>query len=426
MDSGSASLASFVAGLIAIWTLDPSGLGVYAVFFSAFLAGTYIPRHFVFVPVEMASVQFDREQRKTLVRRSIKVGLWPAVAGSLVIGIAVLASASFADPALLVQLSTTAAIATFLSPIQDHVRRLLHLSDRSWHAALVSVTQLAVVSAIALFALTPAHLLDIAPGWIPFGALVLANTMSLIVGFVLAAGRPRGGVARADLSISSLSKPGRWLLLSALATKGSLFLAAALIGNLAGAEALGYAEAARVVAQPVMVLGIGLADVMSPRMMEAGHRSDLRDGAVGERLFLKVFWALGIAYLLFAATDWAGNVMAHLIPTAYEVAWLAAVSIVANLIVSAVYPYRLELLGGGKERPLALVDVASAAAPLVIAALSGFLLAFARPLGVAGQGAVQMFGYFRTTREMYSSDLGPADATGELSPEGLVYEEPER
>ena len=229
-------------------------------------------------------------------------------------------------------------------------------------------------------------------------------------------------MAPVDLSLTSLSKPGRWLILSALSTKGSLLLAAAIIGHLAGAEALGYAEAARVVAQPVMVLGIGLADVLSPRMMEAGHRRDSPDGLAARRLFLGIFWGVGLIYLGYAAVDWTGNLMSRLVPTAYEVGGLVAVSILANLIVSAVYPYRLELLGGGKERPLAVTDTWSAAAPLLMAFLSGFTLSFARPFGLAAQGAYQTFGYQRAARHMYDSD----PSSGQSGADANTFEGSER
>jgi hypothetical protein len=408
-DSGASSLAAFIAGLVAIHTLDIAELGMYAIFFSAFLAGTYIPRHLVFMPVEMASVKLDPSSRRTLVAKSIPIGLLPALLGSAVIGLAVLATARRAESALLTQLAVTSAIATFVSPIQDHVRRLLHLSDRSWSAVMVSVTQLVIVALAAIAAMAPDHVIDIAPGWLPFGSLVVANLVSLAMG-VIASLYPRTRAAVIDFSYRSLSRPGRWLLLSGLTTKGTLLVATALIGHFAGNEALGFAEAARQVAQPVMVLGIGLADGLSPRLMGAGHHRDRRAGIESERHFSLVFWGLGLVYLLVVSFDWVGNPMARLIPQAYGVTGLVLISVLANLIVSALYPYRLELMGGRAERSMARVDVYSAIGPILVGLFSAPLLAFARPLGLIANGAIQGVGYRRATRRMYESGTEPTAA----------------
>jgi O-antigen/teichoic acid export membrane protein len=259
-----------------------------------------------------------------------------------------------------------------------------------------------IISLVALASIAPGHVFDIAPGWIPFGALLVANVVSLAVGVIMSI-YPKALANDLDLSYGSLSRPGRWLLLSGLANKGSLLVATALIGHFAGNEALGYAEAARQVAQPVMVLGMGLADVFSPRMMESAHRKDGTGAAEPRRQYFQVFWALGLAYLLIASFDWVGNPMAWLIPDAYTIGGLVAVSILANLIVSAVYPYRLELMGGRSERAMALVDVWAGLAPILVGLTSALLGAFARPFGLMVNGGVQTAGYRRASRDMYQT-----------------------
>ena len=391
-DSGTASLAAFLAGLIAIWSLDPAGLGLYAIFYSAFLAGTYATRHYVFIPIEMASIGLPRSQRTGVLRWSLRVGIGPALLGATAISLAAAASFSLGSPDLLMPLTITATLATFLSPFQDHVRRILHLSDRSWTSALISIVQLLLVGIQAVLLASPFKVAEVAPGWLPFGVLVTANLISLAVGVVASRPWSRSSLTL-DLRLKALSKPGRWLLLSAFATKGSSFAAAILIASIAGAEVLGYAEAARVVAQPLMVLGIGLQDAMSPRFMEAGRTRDQGQARLAHRSFLRIFSAFGIVYLGIAAFDWAGNPMSYLVPQAYEVAGLVAVSIVANVVASAVYPYRLELYGGNRSRSLALVDVFSAIGQLLLALTASLTLSFARPLGRVAQGGIQFAGY---------------------------------
>jgi hypothetical protein len=315
----------------------------------------------------------------------------------------------------------TSAIATFVSPIQDHVRRLLHLSDRSWYAAMVSVTQLVIVGVVALAVMAPDQVIEIAPGWLPFGCLVVANLVSLAVGVIFSI-YPGTAVGVIDFSYRSLGGPGKWLLLSGMTTKGTLLLATALIGHFAGNEALGYAEAARQVAQPVMVLGIGLADGMSSRLMEAGHHGDRGVGIESERHFSLFLWGLGLVYLLVVSFDWVGNPMARLIPQAYGVTGLVLISVVANLVACALYPYQVQLVGGRAERSMARVDVSSAVAPILVGVFSAPLHAFARPLGLIANAAIQTVGYRRLTQKMYHpaperipvEALAPPDATFDL------------
>ena len=411
VDSGGASLASFLAGLLAIWVLDTSELGVYAVFFSAFLAGSYVPRHLVLMPLEMAAIAHPRHHRGALVANGLRTGAGAALAGAMVIVLATGATWSLAATDVVVPLTVTAALATFLSPLQDHVRRMLHLADESWRAATTSLVQLGLVAALVALVMLPSTDLPLGHGWLPFGVLVVANAGSLGMGLVLALGGSRP-TSPTGLTFGELSKPGRWLMVSAVSTKGTALLAASLIGHIAGAEVLGYAEAARVAAQPLMVLGIGLSDVMSPRLMESARDGDYHTARRAERVYLGLFWFLGAAFLAVASFDWAVNPMAHLVPNAYVIPGLTAASIAANLAVSAVYAHRLELLGGRRERSLARIDAASAVLPVVGAATAAVTLSFARPLGLAAQGAFQFLGYRHASRRMFGQAHDEDDTSG--------------
>src|SRR5215210_6370062 len=103
--------------------------------------------------------------------------------------------------------------------------------------------------------------------WIPFGALAFANVLSLTFGLV-AAGRMTKPV-QSPVSFRSVMRSGRWLLLVGLLPTGSAFLAAVLVSRFSSTETLGYAEAARVLGQPILVLALGISASLGPRSMEA-------------------------------------------------------------------------------------------------------------------------------------------------------------
>jgi hypothetical protein len=65
-----------------------------------------------------------------------------------------------------------------LTPLQEHVRRVLHLAGISWHAAAVSLVQLGCV-ALALLLLARVQVPAI---WRPFGALTIGTVVSLGAG----------------------------------------------------------------------------------------------------------------------------------------------------------------------------------------------------------------------------------------------------
>ena len=113
------------------------------------------------------------------------MALGPCLVAAIALGAAtLLAPKSGSEP--LLGMMASVAVLTILSPIQDHIRRTLHLSGVSWRAASVSMCQFAAtVGTLGL--LTG---LKVGLEWIPFGSLATANAISLTFGIVLArAGR---------------------------------------------------------------------------------------------------------------------------------------------------------------------------------------------------------------------------------------------
>ena len=403
VDAGLSSLATFVAGLIAVNVLEAAEIGVYAVFFTAFTLGQVLASNLVFVPAEVVTVSWPQPIRLRALSQTLRLGLGPSLVGSLAIAFATLVTAPISTADVITPLAITAALTTFLWPSQDHVRRLLHIAQRSWASVAVSSAQLvATVGAIAVLSL-----LDVEDVWIPFGALAVANAASLLTGIALAKPwrRPDEPVER--LLLRDLVRSGSGLLAGVGIPAVTKFGAATIIGYIAGTEVLGYAESARVVAHPVLVLGTGLSYVLGPRVMQAAIRID-RAAARRIRLqFALLVSAAAVGYLALVGPDWAGNPMLRLVPGAYEVSWLVAASIAANLLMGLITLVIQEMTAAGRTNQIALVGLLSAPFQLAAAATAGVTGAFARPLSWAAGSAVRFAGYAPALQRWY--DQPPRD-----------------
>jgi O-antigen/teichoic acid export membrane protein len=376
VDASLASLATFAVGIAAANLLDVRDLGVYAVFFTAFMFATVLPRNLIFTPAEVTAVSRPVQLRMKLLAQSIRLGLPLALVGSTTVLIAALITGSLTEPEVVVALVATTGITAAISPIQDHVRKMFHIADHSWLAAAVSAVQ----ATVAVLAVGAMMVLDIPPPWIPFGALAIANTVSLTVAWILAqrvgatGGRPR-------LQFRELSVSGKWILLQSLAPSIAGFVVAAVIVRLAGPEALGYAEAARIVAQPVIVLATGLTAVLAPRIMEASMVVNLRAAKRLQRIYLALVAAAGVSYILVAGTTWWLNPMQYLVPAAYVIPGLVAFTVVANTFTAAQFLQINELLGARLEKSLMIISFISSPILVLVSFSAAVTESFARALG---------------------------------------------
>ncbi|HVM18861.1 MAG TPA: hypothetical protein VM307_02755 [Egibacteraceae bacterium] len=381
VDAACASLATFVVGLYATLALSPAGLGVYALFFTAFLSAAVVPAHLLFTPAEIAALQSPPGRRLRLAEETLLRGLACALlAGAVAAAFATVAAPPAAD-APIVPLVLASIATSVISPLQDHVRRTAHLGHRSWTAAGISLVQLVAVSA-ALAVLSRLA----TSAWVPFAALATANVFSVTVGVVWTRMQSTG---RADrLGTRQLLSAGRWLLPLALFPAVALFVSGVLVTHFAGAEAFGYVEAARVLAQPIVVFGLGMMAVLSPRLMEAGRAGAAGRGAVLARGYEVAVAAAVVAYLLVAGVDWAGSPLPELVPPAYVVPGLLALTIVGHGASMLMQPYHAELLGAGRERDLLLPEGAGSALLCLVAVAAIAVGGYARPAGVIVQGLV--------------------------------------
>jgi O-antigen/teichoic acid export membrane protein len=370
--------------LYATRAFPPVVLGAYALFFTAFVLSAVVPTQLLFTPAELRALEAEGLRRLRLLDQSLLLGVLPSLIPAVLLELIALAGTRQVPARTLLPLLVTSALASFISPIQDHVRRLHHMAGVSWRAASMSVVQ--VVATVAVLLALP--LAGVAAVWVPFGALVVANTLSLVAGLVLARER-RAHPRLKRMRLRELLRSGRWILLGGLGPQGAVFVSGLLITRLAGAAAMGYVEAARLVGAPLQVLATGLGATTAPALMEAGRSRYARTGRRVTRHYGAMMLALGTAYVLMVGPDWPGNPLTFLIPTAYAVPWLAALSAVAALAFGLTAPPRYELLGGGQERHLMVLEAGASVSQVVVSFGAALMGPYTGPVGTLAQSAAR-------------------------------------
>jgi O-antigen/teichoic acid export membrane protein len=395
LDAGLASLATLGVGVYAARSLSTTELGTYALFFSAFAVAAVLPTQLILVPAEVATLLAARDERFGVLRQGWRLGLPAAVAAATAASAAAWLGARAPDDVLWAFAVTTTACSV-ASPVQDHVRRSLHMAGRHWRAATVSLVQLCAIGvSLGLF-----ELAGVGAVWRPFGALALANVVSLSAGYALS----RRDLRRATTPgyrVARLARSGQWLLVLELATSGAVFVSSAIVTRLASPEALGYAESARIVAQPLYVLAVGVSAALWPRSMEAAAGQN-RDAAHRiARVSAAIIVAGGLLYGAATIAPWWGNPLGALIPQAYVIGGLVPLSVLAFVLVGVAFPPRTELIGAGLEKALARLALLAGMLQCVAAVSATWIGAFARPLGIAIFAVFLLLGCWRQRRALY-------------------------
>jgi O-antigen/teichoic acid export membrane protein len=408
VDAGAAAAATFGIQLYAVRILDVDTLGVYGLFWSAFVFASLIAAHLIFRPAQVRSLAWTGIERLSVVWPSVRIGLKASVFGAALVALSELLVPAGTPRDVRIALGITAVAVTIVSPIQDHVRRMFHIAGQSWTAAALSGWQVVSIT-VAVIALL---LADVPEVWVPLGALALANVSSLSLGTILAVRRSRG-VDPGEHRFGDLAESGRWLLVAGVSGPGAVFVASALIAQLAGAAALGYAQAARVVARPVLVFGNGLMATVGPSSMEAGATRDVPHANRNFRTMSLLLLVIGGPYLLVAGFDWFVNPLAGFLPVAYELDGLVALAIGAILVESLLLVRRAELIGGRDEKALSAVELTAAGSAVALATGAAVLEAYT--LAAAGllMGAVRAVGYTRRRARMYATPAVLVTATSE-------------
>ena len=396
VDAGCASIASFAVGLYAARFLHPAELGAYALFFTAFSMAAVLPTQLFFSPAEIASLPYEGRRRLRLLDQSLRLGSLPSIGVSAIGVLAAMAGSAGTSDTVLIALAISSFLCTAVSPVQDHVRRLLHFAGRSWWAAAMSMIQLGVTVGALLLSTE----LGLPTPWVPFGALFAANVVSLSMGLWLAAER-RSHPALDRIRFADVLPLGRWLMLTGLTPAVARFIAAVLITQLAGAATLGYVEAARLVSQPVFVLMLGLSAVLGPAAMNAAAERRKAQARLVSRPFKLMIVGFGLAYLLVAGFRTPLNPLPVLVPNAYVTIALLPLMILAQILQGVLQPFRLELTGAGRGQPLLWQEIISSAFLCLVSATAGVIGAFAAPLGALAQATSAWWLLRRARRRIY-------------------------
>jgi hypothetical protein len=394
VDSGLSSLSTFAIGLFAIHFLTNRQLGAYALFLSAYLLSAVIPAMGVFTPAEVAAVALERPDRPAVLRQSMPIGAPVAVLSALIVCPAALLVPTGVAFSTRVAFAVTAAVLSAVSPVQDHVRRVLHQGGRSWAAALVSSVQLVVVAAT----LTALWAGGVGRPWVPFTALAVGNAVSLMTGVALARS---AGEHRLGLSLARVLRSGVWLLSGSGFRFFAAFASIAIVTARVGAAPAGYAEAARVLAQPVTVLAIGMLSVFSPDIMAAAQR---RESARVHRLamgYIGVAALAALVWIVIVTPNWSVSPLHRLFASAYIVKGLLPLVVIAETSGYAALGYAAAVVGGRRERASAARDVLSGITDITVTTLTTSYGAFALVWGGLAGGAVTYAINAWTLRSMF-------------------------
>jgi hypothetical protein len=287
----------------------------------------------------------------------------------------------------------------------------MHQAGRSWLAATTSVVQLTV----AVVAIGVGIAADVDKAWIPFGALVVANTVSTSVGLSLA--RRNSEPAPGDrYHLRTLGVSGRWLTGFGLLPVGATFLAASIVALVAGKDILGSAEAARVAGRPVLVFMAGVAAILNPPSLVAGRDRIRAAGARLAGIARRAMLVFGVTMFLWMGFDWMGNPMVWLVEEAYTVEFLTAVTILTNTFWGLLFSDESQLIGGGREVDIFKVFLLGAVAQIAVAFTAPVTESFAVPLSMLAFGIVRWFGYRWSLRRLYADpsrvlETNPASPT---------------
>lgn len=409
-DAGFAALAAFGSSVYASRVFETSLLGYYSLFLTAFLAAMTVPGRLIFFPYEVAAVAREDDNRLAFVRRGIARGV-PLAMASAIAGAGVAAYLSRAAGAeVVLPLAISMAIAAALSPLQDHIRRMLHVDDRSTQAALVSALQFFSVVAL-VFALDRS---TIGRAWIPYLALAGANAASLSLGLIFVS-RASGGVSESPPPFRSVARSGSWLLYISLLGPVVGLAVNALILSLTDAVTLGFAEAARQVGRPLLVVTTGLGMALRPRSFAAAQQRRRPAARRIELIAVGTTLVAGLGYTALVSFDWPLNLMQALIPKAYEIGGLVLAVCLSNIVTGIAFPTGYELIGAKKESTSAAVESIGQILRLASTGLTTLFGAFMIAASDTVLGLTRIIGYRIGVRSIYRNSDG-SRATPEPRP----------
>lgn len=297
-DAGGSAAASFAAGLVALRTLSTNELALYTLLFPAALAIMLIPQTVAYLPQRLqinGQGGVTRPSYGSDVLRGMSLG---AVA-SLILPLAGLPLLAEVGMGSYVGIVLGAFAWVLTSPLQDHVRAALHVTGHHGGAAVVSAVNLLVSGS----AFTAISALDVnGTPYLAYSVLVAGNLISAAVGIFLHR-RVAPTRSRIPVTLKNAAKYSS----SALVMQAGGYMNNLAIAVLLVPAALAELESARVVAQPIMVLGVGLSSYVLPIAIRAKVAGDSRKtrrvmtwfsaGVVGGGLVYSAFLPIGVPVL---------------------------------------------------------------------------------------------------------------------------------
>ncbi len=273
LDAGCAALGTFLAGIIAVRSLDTTTLALYAVLFSATVFAMLLPRQLHYIPSQIAA-NLEPDLRSPDIRGDARRAGLVSAGTFVIVVISGLLLVGTTNWVTCLVMGLTAAAYAVVSPMQDHVRASLHLVDRHFSAALTSVTLACVTGAACILSVT--HAQAAGTDLLPFGSLFLGNVASLVVGLLLL----RAAQLHQRYTPAALVVRARFLF-AELAVQGAWFACNYVVLFVLGAAALGHLETARVTASPINILSTAVLTFMGPAMLRKLHAT--KDNPHGPR-----------------------------------------------------------------------------------------------------------------------------------------------
>lgn len=378
-DAGASSIASFAAGLMALRSFSVYEVALYSLLFSAALTAMIIPQYMSFVPQRLNANRQESIVRTAYGRDAI-AGLALGLPAALLVVASGLPLLGEVGSEAFAILAITAAMWTVVSPFQDHVRSALHITGHHGAAASVSLVHLSVVGIALVYAIAaPERTLWHAA--LPFGALFLGNSLSAAVGVLL---HRRVAVVpmRANVTVGIAVKTA----LSAFITQGVGYSTNLLVALLVAPAALASLETARIAAQPVLVLGVGLGAFFLPRVIRLRA---LQQPNAGMNL-LRMTVLIGVGGGLYcAALPLAAPALSALTSQPVPV-WLSIARAASFSLEAAAVPFNRVLLADRRYgRAIANSSIAGAAWLTLTLALIPFLGVFAVPMAHSASAIIR-------------------------------------
>lgn len=380
-DAACSALANFTGSLIAIRVLDTVEFAAYSLFLSGMLASAVLPQFLAFFPHRLHTNKLIKERRGRFLADYADAIPYLTL-GAVFVGVSAAPFFNELGGVEYLLIATTAVANFLLSPFQDHVRASMYVAGLPRIAAMMSVTNLAVVGIITsmLFLRDWDRFEGVEA--VPFTALAIGNFTSLIIGLTLSRQHP-AAESRIKLTPTLGLKVGASYMMIPASVYGTNILAAVMLG----ASSVAELEAARLAAQPVLVAGTAIVSVIGPFI--------IRDYNNGRHASAKKWAYRGAALCLIAGTLYALSLPFAIVPLSLlagqslglALSSARAVAVSAQLSMSVL---SLHLLGASRYRLATLSAAASSILGLAVFAVTApYLGAYGVPVSITAGACVR-------------------------------------